>query len=57
MKLERERQIPHDTTYTWNPKHGTNEPIYKVEKDLHREQACGCRGGEGCGKEGVGVWG
>ena len=47
MKLERERQIPHDTTYTWNPKHGTNEPIYKVEKDLHREQACGCQGGEG----------
>jgi len=30
-KSERERQILYDTTYMWNLKHGTNEPIYKTE--------------------------
>jgi len=29
----RERQIPYDTTYTWNLKYDTNEPIYKTEID------------------------
>ena len=29
-----DRQIPHDTTYTWNPKHGTSEPVYKAETVL-----------------------
>ena len=28
-----ERQIPCDSTYVWNLKHGTNEPIYKTETD------------------------
>ena len=28
-KLERERQIPYDITYTRNLKYDTNEPIYK----------------------------
>ena len=32
-KSERERQIPYDTTYMWNLKYGTNEPIYKMEID------------------------
>ena len=32
-KSERERQIPYDTTYMWNLKYGTNEPIYKIETD------------------------
>ena len=32
-KSERERQIPYDTTYMWNLKYGTNEPIYKTETD------------------------
>ena len=27
----RERQIPYDTTYTWNLKYGTNELIYRTE--------------------------
>ena len=31
-KSEKERQIPH-ITYMWNLKYGTNEPIYKMEKD------------------------
>ena len=28
----------------WNLKYGINEPIYKTETDLHREQTCGCKG-------------
>ena len=32
-KSERERQIPHDITYMWNLKCGTNEPIYRTETD------------------------
>ena len=28
---ERERQIPCDTTSTWNLKYGTNEPICKTK--------------------------
>ena len=32
-KSERERQIPHDITYMWNLKYGTNELIYKTETD------------------------
>ena len=30
-KSERERQIPYDTTYMWNPKYDTNKSIYKTE--------------------------
>ena len=30
---ERERQVPYDVTYMWNPKYGTNDPIYKTETD------------------------
>ena len=30
---KRQRQIPYDTTYMWNLKYGTNEPIYKTETD------------------------
>ena len=30
-KSERERQIPYDITYKWNPKYDTNELIYKTE--------------------------
>ena len=27
--------MPYDITYMWNLKHGTNEPIYKMETNLH----------------------
>ena len=27
------RQIPYDTTYMWDLKYGTNEPVYKTETD------------------------
>ena len=30
-KSERERQISYDTTYMWNLKYDTNEPIYEIE--------------------------
>ena len=31
----------------WNLKYDTNEPIYKQKQTLrHREQTCGCQGGE-----------
>ena len=31
VRSERERQIPYDISYVWNPKYGTNEPSYKTE--------------------------
>ena len=34
-KSEKERQIPHNITYIWNLKYGTNETIYKTETDPH----------------------
>ena len=37
-KSERERQIPCDTTYMWNLKYGTNEPIYKIETDSQAQR-------------------
>ena len=33
MKSERERQIPHEITYMWNLRYGTNEHIYRTETD------------------------
>ena len=33
-KSDRERQVPHDITYVWNLKYGTNEFICKTETDL-----------------------
>ena len=44
-KSERERQIPYDITYMWYLKYGTNESIYKREKDSQTwKQTCGCQG-------------
>ena len=33
VKSEREGQIPYDSTYVWNLKYGTDEPIYQRETD------------------------
>ena len=33
VKSDRERQTPHDTTYMWNLKYDTNEPIYETETE------------------------
>jgi len=32
-KPGKEKQIPYDITYMWNPKYGTNELIYETETD------------------------
>ena len=32
-KSERERQLPCDIIRTWNPKYGTNKPIYRTERN------------------------
>ena len=35
----------------WNLKYDTNEPIYITETThRHRDQTCGCQGGEGEGE-------
>ena len=34
---ERERQIPHGITCTWNLKYDTNEPIYEAEAERNLE--------------------
>ena len=48
MKTERKRQIPHDITYLWYLKYGTDDPIYKTETDHSQgEQTCGSHGGWG----------
>ena len=52
-KSERERQIPHDTTYMWNLKYDTNELIYETETD---SQTRGCQGEGDVGRDGLGVW-
>ena len=44
---DRERQIPYDITYMWNPKYDTNEPIYRTETDSQRTDLWLPRGGEG----------
>ena len=55
-KSERERQIPYDTTYMWNLKYGTDEPIYRTETDSQtwRTDVWLPRGREWDGR---GVWG
>ena len=44
-KSERERQMSFDTTYMWNLKYGTNEPIQKRNMHIHGEQTWGFKGG------------
>ena len=39
----------------WNLKNNTSDSIYKTETDRHKEQTCGCQGGGGWGRDGVGV--
>ena len=41
-----------------NLKYGTNDPIYKTERDHeHGEQTCGCQGTVGIESDGQGPWG
>ena len=51
-KSDRERQIPYDITYMWNPKYDTSEHIYKTETDSQTQKTNlwlpeGNGGGEG----------
>ena len=43
-KSERKIQIPYGITEMWNLKYDTNELIYEIETDSHREQTCTCQG-------------
>ena len=57
-KSERERQIPYVITYIWKLKYDTmNLSMKQKQNHGHREQTCGCQGGEGWGRVGVGSWG
>ena len=48
----------YSSSYMWNLKYGTNEPIYKAGADSHhREQTCGFQGEQGREWDGLGVWG
>ena len=53
----RERQIPYDITYLWNPKYDKNNLSMKQKQNHgHREQTGGCQGERGWGRDGVGGW-
>ena len=49
-RTKEERQIPYDTTDTWNLKYDTNEHITKTETDSQREQTCARQLGGRVGK-------
>ena len=52
---QKEKDIPHDTTYMWNLKYDTNELIYKTERltDTENRPVVAKRWGEGW----IGIWG
>ena len=47
--------MPYDITYTWNLNDDTDDLCMK-QIHRHREQICGCLGGER-ERDGLGVWG
>ena len=49
-KLEGERQILYEITYTWNLKYNTNEHIYKTDIEKRLMIA------KGDGEKGLGIW-
>ena len=51
-----QKEIPYDITYMWNLKYDINELIYETETDSQRGRTGGCQGGEGQGRDGLGVW-
>ena len=54
-KPERERQMPCDITYTWNPKYGTKELICETETDLQRTGFVVAKLGGEPGRDGLGA--
>ena len=52
-----EGQTVYHTTYMWNLKYDTNEPIYDTKQNQrHREQTGDCQGRRGWKREDVEVW-
>ena len=57
-KSERERQIPHDITYTWNLNMAQiNLSVKQKQTHRYREQTCGCQGRKEKEWDGLGIWG
>ena len=55
---EKEREMPHAITFMRNVKYDTNDLSMKQKQiHIHRAQTCGCQGGGGWGRDGVGGWG
>lgn len=47
---------PCDITYMWNPKYGTNEPIYRIETNRTENRLVVAKG-EGGKWDELGIWG
>ena len=56
-KPEREKQIPYDTTYMWNLKYGTDNPILKRNGSWPRRADLGFPRGKGEGVGQMSIWG
>ena len=54
-KSHRERQIPCDIIYMWNPKYDTNQLIYEIETDSDSENKFMLTKGNR-GRDKLGVW-
>jgi len=56
-KSERERQMPRDITYTWNPKYSTKALIRETEPDLQTQRTgfVVAKWGGQPGRDGLGV--
>ena len=57
VKSDRERQIPCNITYIWNPKYSTNKLICKTETDSDIENRLVVAKGEEKGVGCTGSWG
>ena len=52
------RKIPHDITYLWTLKYGTDEPVYRTDTDAGTRRAVSWLSrGRGREWDGPGVWG
>ena len=56
VKSEREKQISYNITYIQNLKYGTNEPIYRTERDSQTENRLVVAKGQGREWDGLDVW-
>ena len=49
-KVRKRETKSYGITYMWKLTYGTHAPVYKTETHRHREQTCGCQGGERGGR-------